>query len=101
MGNGAIEIQILVYPNTAPGEGRRYENSISRCIEVSRLGSLAEMDRITYTLGEMTTATLKAIIDTLDAREQAAKNPPLVDDDEQAPEDEGPVVSANHVDAWA
>ena len=104
MGNGAIQISITVYPDLDGGE--KYNKSVTRTINIDHLGGLAEMDRIAYTLGEMTTATLNAMIGTLYVRtSDEAKAAAVADDEancpsEPEPEDEGPGATANHVDAW-
>ncbi len=67
MGDGAIEINITVYPN-APD---KYNKAVTRSIEVTRLASLREMGPLTYSLGEMVNNTINAMLHTLLAREEA------------------------------
>ena len=86
MGNGSIQVSITLYPDN---EGcKRYDQAITRTINLDHMGGLSEMQRVAYDMGSMVSSTIGAMLGTLEVRELAAKNPPLVeDDDEQAPED--------------
>lgn len=119
MGNGAIQIMITVYPSTKPGDKSRYDNSVTRSIDISQLGNFGEMVRLAYDAGQMVTSCIGAMVGTLVQREEAAAKAAAeaaaAEAEQPAGEgdqveyvivvdntgDPGPAISSNHVEAWA
>jgi len=84
LGNGAIQIQITVYPNY--DGGKRYDQCVTRSLSIDHLESLEEVDRVAYNMGELVTSTIVAMKDTLRQREMTDATSQVVQVEEELPE---------------
>lgn len=66
MGNGAIQINITLYPDVQGPA--RYDKCISRAISLDHLGDLPELRRLANSTGELVASVVCAMVDTLQAR---------------------------------